>query len=78
MYYKVMMEAGHMGAGKSYDMTRYFEADSLGVIFSLLDHFPRLKSKGVSRAVKLIEPVAEEEYLEGKEDEQQDPYLMRH
>ena len=46
MYYKVLMEGGHMGAGKSYDMVRYFKADNIGVVFDILKRFPRMKSKG--------------------------------
>ena len=78
MYYKVLMEGGHLGSGKSYDMTRYFIADSMVSIFDLLGRFPRLKTKGVSKSVKLIEPISEEEFKSGKAKESTDPYLSRH
>ncbi|MDT8316399.1 MAG: hypothetical protein RQ824_00220 [bacterium] len=78
MYYKVLMEGGHMGAGKSYDMCRYFSVSNVGVIFDLLGRMPRLKSKGVSGSVKLIEPISREEFRKGRNDEGRDPYLTRH
>ena len=78
MYYKVLMEGGHMGAGKSYDMVRYFQADSLLSVFDILSHLPRLKTKGAGKSVKQIEPVSKREYVEGRWYEKKDPYLTRH
>ncbi len=78
MYYKVMMEGGHMGAGKSCDMTRYFRADNLLTVFDLLGKMPRLKSKGVSKSVKQIKEITEAEYRIGKHAESEDSYLFRH
>ncbi len=78
MYYKVLMEGGHMGAGKSYDMIRYFRAESVNAIYEELRTLPRLKSKGSGRSVKLIEPVSREEFLAGRQREEKDRYLRRH
>ncbi len=78
MYYKVLMEGGHMGAGNSYDMCRYFSANNIAAIFDLLGKMPRLKSKGVSGSVKLIEPISKEEFRKGRSSETRDPYLTRH
>ena len=78
MYYKVLMEGGHMGAGKSYDMCRYFSVSNVGVIFNLLKKMSRLKSKGAGRSLKLIEPITKEEYRKGRSREARDPYLVRH
>ena len=78
MYYKVLMEGGHMGAGKSYDMCRYFSVSNIGVIFDLLGRMPRLKSKGLGSSVKLIEPISREEFKKGRSSETADPYLTCH
>ena len=78
MYYKVLMEGGHMGAGKSYDMCRYFSVSHIGNIFDLLARMPRLKTKGASRSVKLIEAITREEFRRGKRRETGDAYLTRH
>ena len=78
MYYKVLMEGGHMGAGRSYDMCRYFNVSHIGVIFNLLGKMPRLKSKGVSRSVKLIEAISQDEYKQGRISEKINPYLSYH
>lgn len=78
MYYKVLMEGGHMGAGKYYNMCRYFSVSNVGVIFDLLGKMPRLKSKGVGRSVKMIEPISKEEFKKGRISEARDPYLTCH
>ena len=78
MYYKVLMEGGHMGAGRSYDMTRYLQADNLISILDTLKKMPRLKVKGFSRSVKEIATVSREEFFEGKKMEGRDNYLTRH
>ncbi|MDH3976101.1 MAG: hypothetical protein OEV42_17650 [Deltaproteobacteria bacterium] len=75
MYYKVLMEGGHVGSGKSYDMCRYFKASNVAAIFDLLGRMPRLKSKGFSKSVKLIERVSEEEFRQGRYQEKDNAYL---
>ena len=77
MYYKVLMEGGHMGAGKSYDMTRYLQADNLVSILDSLKKMPRLKAKGFSRSVKEITAVSCEEFSRGKKMEGEDNYLTQ-
>ncbi len=78
MYYKVLMEGGHMGAGKSYDMARYLQADNLVSILDALKRMPRLKIKGFSKAVKEITAISREEFCQGKKMEGRDNYLTRH
>ena len=78
MYYKVLMEGGHIGAGKSYDMTRYLQADSLISILDTLKKMPRLKVKGFSKAVKEITTVSHKEFCRGKRKESRDNYLTQH
>lgn len=78
MYYRVLMEGGHVGAGKSYDMCRYFQAKDITAIFDLLGKMPRLKSKGFSKSVKLIETVSEEEFKKGRNKEKNNAYLLTH
>ena len=78
MYYRVLMEGGHMGAGRSYDMTRYFNVENMLSIFDILSSFPRLKTKGVGKSVKMIEPISEEEFKRGKIREESDHYLNRY
>lgn len=66
MYYKVIMERGHMGAGKSFDMVRYLKADDLEAIFNRLQYFPCLKSKGPGKSLKLLKSISRAEFLEGQ------------
>ncbi len=75
-YFKVVIEGGHVGAGKSYDMVRYMKGRDIGEIFLKVMSMPRVKRKGRSIAIKLIEPISYQEYLEGKKREKMDPYLL--
>jgi hypothetical protein len=75
MFFKLILEAGHVGAGKSYDMVRYFKGkDILSVMESALKT-PRVKKKEGGRSIKLIAPITESEYVSGKRTEQINPYL---
>lgn len=74
MYFKVIMEGGHMGAGKSFEMLRYFEAENAIILLRYLENYPALKSKGSGIGISLVKPISRDEYLEGRDVEQQDPY----
>lgn len=75
MFFKLVLEAGHVGAGKSYDMVRYFRGkDIISVMDSAL-RTPRVKKKGRGQGIKLIQPISEKEYFLGKIIEADDPYL---
>jgi hypothetical protein len=75
MYFKLVMEGGHVGAGKSYEMVRYCEGhDIFGVLAKSL-RTPRLKKKVFGGGIKLIKEISWREYLTGKGSESKDPYL---
>jgi hypothetical protein len=77
MYFKLVMEAGHMGAGKSWDMVRYFEGDDIFGILARSRHIPRVKKKECGGGIKLIKEISWREYIRGKGQERKDPYLNR-
>lgn len=78
MFFKLILAGGHVGAGKSYDMVRYFKGkDIISVMDSALKA-PRVKKKHGGQGIKLIQPISEEEYLLGKTNETDDPYLSHH
>jgi hypothetical protein len=77
MYFKLVMEAGHMGAGKSWDMVRYFEGDDIFGIMARSRQIPRLKKKERGDSIKLIKEISWREYIRGKGQERKDPYLNR-
>jgi hypothetical protein len=77
MYFKLVMEGGHVGAGKSYDMVRYFEGDDIFGVFSQSFRTPRLKKKEFGSGIKLIREISRGEYVAGKGRERKDPYLNR-
>jgi hypothetical protein len=77
MFYKLVLEGGHVGAGKSYDMVRFFEGDDIITVMTRALRTPRLKRKEFGGGVKLIQEVSRREYLRGKRRERRDPYLYR-
>jgi len=78
MFFKLILEGGHVGAGKSFDMVRYFMGkDIISVMDSALKT-PRVKKKTGGQGIKLIEPISEQEYLLGKIVEANNPYLNHH
>ena len=77
MYFKLVMEGGHVGAGKSYEMVRYFQGDDIFGVLARSRRTPRLKQKERGGSIKLIKEISWGEYLTGKGRERGDPYLSR-
>jgi len=77
MYFKVVLEGGHAGAGKSFEMVRYLEAENAIVLLKYLETYPALKFKSTGRGITLVQPVSKEEYLAEKDIERNDPYSTR-
>jgi hypothetical protein len=77
MYFKLVMEAGHVGAGKSFDMVRYFEGDDIFGVLARSRRTPRLKKKESGGGIKLIKEISWREYMHGKGQERSNPYLNR-
>ena len=75
MYYKAIIECGHMGAGKAVDTVRYFRADNTVDLFSAAARIPRAKGKTLGTGVKLLEKISHEEYTRGLEETRSNPYL---
>jgi len=74
-YYKVTMKGGHVGAGKSYDFVRYFEArDMLSAFLNALS-LSRVKKNPNGTGIYSIEIINDREFLSGKRRERVDPYL---
>jgi hypothetical protein len=77
MYFKLVMEGGHVGAGKSYEMVRYFEDDDIFCVLAKSLYIPRVKKKGFGGGIKLVKEISWREYITGKRMEKRDPYLSR-
>ena len=78
MFFKLILESGHVGAGKSYDMVRYLQGRNIFAVLSLASHLPRVKKKGNRKGIKLIQEISRREYLQGRMREREDPYLSTH
>jgi len=75
MFFKLILEGGHLGAGKSYDIVRYLRGRDIVSVLSWAFHIPRAKKKESGKGIKLIKEISEKEYLLGKKKEKRDPYL---
>jgi hypothetical protein len=72
-YYLVIVKCGHLGFGRSVEITRYFkDYNVLNVYFSAKE-MPR--SKKHSTSVVRVKEITYCEYLKGKEEEKENPYL---
>ena len=78
MFFKLILESGHVGAGKSYEMVRYLQGRDIFSVLFCASHFPRVKKKGSRKGIKLIQEITRREYLQGRVREREDPYLNTH
>lgn len=69
MYFKVLMEMGHLGAGGAYEIVRYFEAEDALVLLTDLENYPGLKSKDLGTGIKLIQAVSKDDFEEWKKED---------
>lgn len=75
MYYKLILESGHIGAGKSIETVRYFRGENTVDIFGIASRIPRVKGKNRCTGVKLVQSVSRDEYLKGIKNSGGDSYL---
>lgn len=66
MYFRVLLEKGHVGAGKSLERTYYSAASDITALFSAAATLPGVKGKSRGMGVKLIERISREEFLLGR------------
>jgi len=75
MFFKLILEGGHLGAGKSYDVVRYFRGKDIVSVLTWAFHIPRAKKKESGKGIKMIKEISKKEYVLGKMKERKDPYL---
>ncbi len=75
MYFKMILESGHVGAGKSLETVRYFRGESPVDMFSFVARVPRVKGKDRGTGVKLVQSVSRDEYIKGIQRAGGDRYL---
>jgi len=75
MFFKLVLENGHVGAGNGLETVRYFRAENPVEMFSIASRIPRVKGKFNGTGVKLVERISREEYERGIKDNQDNPYL---
>ncbi|MBI5875397.1 MAG: hypothetical protein HZB81_06085 [Deltaproteobacteria bacterium] len=62
-YFEVILENGHIGAGNSYEVKRYFKGSDMLSVISKVKGLPRIKKRHTIEAVKEIRPITKEEYV---------------
>ena len=77
MYFKVIIDSGHIGAGKSYEKVCYVKADSIVNLFTMMKNYPGLKSKESGKGIKMVKSVNEQEYEAGKVVEWKREYIKQ-
>ena len=75
MYFKLILENGHVGAGKSLETVRYFRGENPVDMFNMAARIPRAKGKNRGTGVKLVESVSREEYINGIQQAADNQYL---
>jgi len=75
MFFKLILEGGHLGAGKSYDIVKYLKGRDILAVLSWAFNIPRVKKKESGKGIKLIKEISKQEYMLGKMRERRDPYL---
>ncbi len=65
MYYKVILETGHVGAGKSLERVAYCRGGDILSVFEKAHRFPRVKKKARRRGIILIQQISRLEYEKG-------------
>lgn len=72
-YFELVVDCGHVGAGRSLEVTRYFEANSLLDAYDSARYMPRSKKK--SNSIKRVQEITFPEYQMGKVAERENNYL---
>ena len=75
MYFRMILENGHVGAGKSLETVRYFRGENPVDMFNIAARIPRAKGKDRGTGVKLVESVSREEYIKGIKQAGNNSYL---
>ncbi|HHL39385.1 MAG TPA: hypothetical protein ENJ37_02655 [Deltaproteobacteria bacterium] len=66
MFYKVIVEHGHMGSGKGCEITRYIKGtDPVNAMLRARSK-PRVKRRDTMLSIKLLEEITEDEYRRGR------------
>ncbi|MDH4100364.1 MAG: hypothetical protein OEV28_07285 [Nitrospirota bacterium] len=66
MYYRILLEKGHVGAGKSQERMYYSAGNDIISLYAAAMVMPGVKNKRRGNGVKLIEQISREEFLKGK------------
>ncbi|MDT8317753.1 MAG: hypothetical protein RQ824_07160 [bacterium] len=66
MYFKVTIESGYIETERACETQYYVEADSTVELFTIIENYIGLKSRGRGETITMVKPVNEQEYEIGK------------
>ncbi len=66
MFFKVILECGHVGAGNCHEITKFIESKDPVTAFQIAGRMGMVKKKKGLRGVKLLKRISPEEYMYGK------------
>jgi hypothetical protein len=75
MFFKLVLENGHVGAGNCLETVRYLTAQDPVEMFSIASRIPRVKGKVNATGVKLVEKISWEEFEKGMKSNLENSYL---
>jgi len=65
VFYKLIIECGHMGAGNGFEKVWFIKGSNPLAILQKARTMPGVKRKETSLAIKLIKEISREEYMNG-------------
>lgn len=65
MFYKLIIECGHMGAGNGFERVWFIKGNNPVAVLQKARTMPGVKRKETSLAIKLIKEISREEYMNG-------------
>lgn len=77
MYFKVIIEAGHMRTSGNFEIVRYIEAENAVALFDVIQQLPGLVTKELGYRVSMVKPISITEYKKGKADEKHETRRLR-
>ncbi|MBI5682722.1 MAG: hypothetical protein HZC45_06105 [Deltaproteobacteria bacterium] len=65
MFYKAIIECGHVGAGNSIERVWFLKGENPIAVLQRARMFPRVKRKDTLLSIKLLKKISKEEYICG-------------
>lgn len=68
MFYKAVIECGHIGAGNSIERVWFLKGNDPIAVLQRARMLPRVKRKDTLMSIKLLQRISKSEYIRGMKD----------